>query len=75
MSRQHPTISLRAVRERFAKSNEPLLLSKFEFTAILEEVEPAMASGSQFSELKRMRTDVGFIVSLRVIDGRLNVRV
>jgi predicted Fe-S protein YdhL (DUF1289 family) len=53
MHRQHPILSLRAVREHFDKSDEPLLLSKFEFTAILEEVEPAMATGSEVSALKR----------------------
>ncbi len=51
--RQVPILSLRTVREHFEKSDEPLLLSKFEFMAILEEVEPAMATGGELSEARR----------------------
>ena len=52
MDRQQPILSLRSLRDAFAKSDK-VTLSKFEFMAILEEVEPAMATGSQVSELKR----------------------
>ena len=52
MDREHPILSLQALRNAFEKSDR-LTLSRFEFQAILEVIEPAMSTGCEVSALKR----------------------
>jgi hypothetical protein len=52
MDREHPILSLKALREAFEMS-EKVTLIKFEFQAIMELLEPAMAVGTEVSALKR----------------------
>ena len=52
MDRPQPILSLLALREAFDKS-EKVTLSKFEFDAIMEVIQPAISTGSEVSELKR----------------------
>jgi len=52
VNRQHPILSLKELREAFEKS-DAVTLSRFEFMAIMEVIEPAMATGTELSALKR----------------------
>jgi hypothetical protein len=52
MDRGKPILSLLALREAFEKSDK-VTLSKVEFTAIMELIEPAMATGTEVSTLER----------------------
>ncbi len=52
MEREKPILSLLALRDAFQKSDN-VTLSKFEFDAIMEVIEPAIATGTEVSALKR----------------------
>lgn len=46
MDRQHPILDLRSLRAAFEKS-DTITLGRFEIRAIMEVIEPAMATGTQ----------------------------
>lgn len=52
MDRDKPILSLLALREAFQKSDK-VVLSKFEFDAIMDIITPAMSTGTEVSALKR----------------------
>jgi hypothetical protein len=53
MLRQLPIITLKQIEDHFARGEQSLTLSKFEWREIQALIEPAIATGTQLSEARR----------------------